>query len=137
MGGSSKSAKRQILAGVEVTRRGQLRPTAAGRLCLWRHEQYDRHIDSSFATFESYRNKLKLRCENGSDPAILIVTPNSSWPDVVYYHSYVQPNMGAKIHIVDNLYGDYRDISSGAQGLDFRVNSALFLTLNCIIFYLF
>jgi hypothetical protein len=31
----------------------------------------------------------------------LQVTPNLTWPDVVYYHSYTTPYMGWKIHILD------------------------------------
>lgn len=83
-----------------MTRRGQPRPTSAGRLCLWKHEHTDRRIDEKYSTFEKFRNTLKLRCEQGSEPAILEVTPNSSWPDVVYYHSNTQSNMGWRIHIV-------------------------------------
>jgi len=97
------------LAGIETTRRGQSRPTVAGRLCLWTHEEKgktvfkasDRRLDESYPTFEKFRNSLKLRCENGSEPSIVEITPNSSWPDVVYYHSYTQPGMGWKIHVLD------------------------------------
>lgn len=46
------------------------------------------------------------------DPAILEFKPNSSWPDIVYYHSFVQSNMGWKLHIVDK-YSTGR--SSAAQ----------------------
>ena len=48
------------------------------------------------------RNNLNMRCEDG-DAALLQVTPNVTWPDVVYYHSYTTPYMGWKIHIVDNF----------------------------------
>jgi len=37
------------------------------------------------------------------DPAVLEFKPNSSWPDIVYYHSFVQSNMGWKLHIVDKF----------------------------------
>ena len=49
-----------------------------------------------------YRNNLNMRCDEG-DAALLEVTPNVTWPDVVYYHSYTTPYMGWKIHIVDNF----------------------------------
>lgn len=32
---------------------------------------------------------------------MLEITPNSSWPDTVYYNSFTHANMGWKIHIVD------------------------------------
>lgn len=31
----------------------------------------------------------------------LEVTPNSSWPDTVYYNSFTHANVGWKIHVVD------------------------------------
>ncbi|ODM96270.1 Protein Skeletor, isoforms B/C, partial [Orchesella cincta] len=109
LGGSAANLpSARILAGVEVTRRGQPRPNAAGRLCIWKHEHTDRRTDEKYTTFEKFRNTLKLRCEQGSQAANLDVTPNSSWPDVVYYHSYTQSNMGWKIHIVDS----FREVAS-------------------------
>ena len=53
-------------------------------------------------TFERYRNSLKLDCVQG-DAAVLEVTPNVTWPDVVYYNSYTHPYMGWKINVVDNF----------------------------------
>ena len=88
---------------METTRRGKTRPIAAGRLCMWTHGNRDRREDVRYKTFESYRNTLKLRCENGSQPSILTVKPNTSWPDVVYYHSYNAINMGNKIYVLDQL----------------------------------
>ena len=41
-------------------------------------------LDDSFQNFERYRNSLMLNCEEG-DAGILEVTPNITWPDVVYY----------------------------------------------------
>ena len=32
---------------------------------------------------------------------MLEVTPNSTWPDIVYYNSFTHANMGWKIHIMD------------------------------------
>ncbi|CAL8090895.1 unnamed protein product [Orchesella dallaii] len=115
----------RILAGVEVTRRGQPRPNAAGRLCIWKHEHTDRRTDEKYITFEKFRNTLKLRCEQGSQAANLDVTPNSSWPDVVYYHSYTQSNMGWKIHIVDS----FREVSNAVP----PVLSASIITIFCIL----
>lgn len=90
-----------MLAGVEFTRRGRPKPTAAGPLCLGRHpDTADRRLDDRFQTFKKFNRSLVWTCEQG-DPAILEVTPNSSWPDVVYYNSFTHANMGWKIHIVD------------------------------------
>lgn len=54
---------------------------------------------------------MKMNCKN--DPFIfflhvtgeggtLVISPNSSWPDLVYYHSFTHANMGWKIHVVDS-----------------------------------
>lgn len=32
----------------------------------------------------------------------LVISPNSSWPDLVYYQSFTHANMGWKIHVVDS-----------------------------------
>ncbi|KAL6423014.1 hypothetical protein ACFW04_010477 [Cataglyphis niger] len=37
-----------------------------------------------------------------ADGGTLIVSPNSSWPDLVYYNSFTHPNMGWKIHVIDS-----------------------------------
>lgn len=36
------------------------------------------------------------------DGGTLTVSPNSSWPDLVYYNSFTHPNMGWKIHVIDS-----------------------------------
>lgn len=127
-----------ILAGVETTRRGQSRPTVAGRLCLWTHDEKgrnnfktsDRRLDESYPTFEKFRNSLKLRCENSSEPSIVEVTPNTSWPDVVYYHSYTQPGMGWRIHVLDGAVT--AGISGGAGGTG-RAAAPALMTLMVIL----
>ncbi|XP_044727087.1 protein Skeletor, isoforms B/C, partial [Chrysoperla carnea] len=92
----------RVLAGVEFTRRGRPKPTASGPLCLAKHrESKDRRLDDDFPTFQKYNRTLVWTCESGS-PAMLEVTPNTSWPDVVYYNSFTHSNMGWKIHIVDS-----------------------------------
>jgi hypothetical protein len=53
--------------------------------------------ESRFIQFKSL-----IKCVSG-DSASLEVTPNTSWPDVVYYNSFTHPNMGWKIHIVDTF----------------------------------
>lgn len=87
---------------MEFTRRGRPKPTAAGPLCLGKHtDALDRRLDDRFPTFKKFNRSLNWHCEPG-DPAILEITPNSSWPDTVYYNSFTHANMGWKIHIVDS-----------------------------------
>ena len=120
VGGFERMSERQrhdvrLLAGVDFTRRGHVQPTAAGRLCLWRHrEGADRRLDNHFNRFERFRNSLKLECKKG-EAAILEVTPNVTWPDLVYYQSYTQPYMGWKIHIVDNFNRPHYKLGNGAE----------------------
>ncbi|CAB3381569.1 Hypothetical predicted protein [Cloeon dipterum] len=93
----------RVLAGVEFSRRGQPRPTAAGPLCLAQHsDARDRRLDDDFSDFKRFNRTLVYKCDEG-DAASLEVTPNSSWPDVVYYNSFTHPNMGWKIHIIDSF----------------------------------
>jgi len=95
--------KVHVLAGVQFTRRGLSRPTSAGRLCMWKHRREgDRRRDDEFNTFERFRNSLEYECEEG-EAAVIEFTPNVTWPDTVYYHSYTTPYMGWKIHVVDNF----------------------------------
>ncbi|XP_063612833.1 protein Skeletor, isoforms B/C-like [Penaeus indicus] len=92
-----------VLAGVGYSVRGDIRPTAAGRLCLWEHAtDGDRRKDIEFQSFQRFRNSLMLKCGEG-DPAVLEFTPNKSWPDVVYYNSWTGPNMGWRLHILDEV----------------------------------
>ncbi|XP_044593778.1 protein Skeletor, isoforms B/C [Cotesia glomerata] len=93
-------AQVRVLAGVEFTRRGRPRPTAVGPLCLSKHGERDRRLDDDFLSFQKFNRTLIHVCEPG-DGGILEVTPNSSWPDTVYYHSFTHANMGWKIHVVD------------------------------------
>lgn len=93
----------RVLAGVEFTRRGVPQPTAAGRLCRWKHKTGgDRRLDDDFPDFKRYRNSLTLACVEGS-AAVMEVTPNSTWPPIVWYHSYSRPHMGWQLRIVDRL----------------------------------
>jgi hypothetical protein len=97
-----KQSEIRVLAGVEYSRRGRPKPTAAGPLCIARHPQnLDRRLDDNFLTFRKFNRSLISDC-GGNDGAILEITPNSSWPDVVYYNSFTQRNMGWRIHIVDS-----------------------------------
>lgn len=97
----AKQNEIRALAGVEFSRRGRPKATAAGPLCLGKHAgTKDRRLDDTFPTFKKFNRTLRWTCEDG-DPAVLEITPNSSWPDTVYYNSFTHANMGWKIHVVD------------------------------------
>lgn len=124
----AKQNEIRVLAGVEFTRRGRPKPTAAGPLCLGKHPNVlDRRLDDRFPTFKKYNRSLHWSCETG-DPAILEITPNSSWPDIVYYNSFTHANMGWKIHIVDS----YTKKTSGDRAVVSTLGSCL-LTISLII----
>lgn len=98
----AKQSEIRVLAGAEFSRRGRPKPTAAGPLCLGKHmPNADRRLDDYFPSFKKFNRSLEYSCEPGG-PAILEITPNSSWPDVVYYNSFTHANMGWKIRIVDS-----------------------------------
>ena len=75
-----------------------------GRLCTWNHpDTADRRLYYTFETFERFRNSLRLECAKEGTASVLTVTPNITWPDVVYYNSYTHPYMGWRINIVDDF----------------------------------
>jgi hypothetical protein len=97
-----KQTEIRVLAGVEYSRRGRPKPTAAGPLCISKYPPgLDRRLDDNFPTFRKFNRSLVSECD-GTDSATLEITPNSSWPDIVYYNSFTQRNMGWRIHIVDS-----------------------------------
>lgn len=117
-------SKVRVLAGVEYSRRGRPRPTAAGPLCLSKHRGgQDRRLDDNYPTFKKYNRSLITTCEPG-EPAILEITPNTSWADVVYYNSFTQANMGSKIHIVDS----FTRSCSGLAGISVSLIGLLLIT---------
>jgi hypothetical protein len=78
---------------------------------------------------------LKTTDENNfaaGEPAILEVTPNTTWPDVVYYNSFTHADMGWKIHIVDSYTSASRSlppIQMSAQTVIFMCIFAIFAAL--------
>ena len=56
---------------------------AAGRYCKWKSTLA---VDSpnDYDTFDDYRDTLTLECDPG-EAARLTFTPDSNWPDEVYY----------------------------------------------------
>lgn len=106
----------------------------AGPLCISKHrEKQDRRLDDDFPTFKKFNRSLTYTCEEG-EAGILEITPNTSWPDVVYYNSFTQSDMGWKIHIVDSF--SYR--VSGAEIVNSRLQFiCYFFLLGSLYKYLF
>ncbi|XP_072398857.1 protein Skeletor, isoforms B/C [Diabrotica undecimpunctata] len=118
-------SKIRVLAGVEYSRRGRPRPTTSGVLCLSEHKEgQDRRLDDDFETFKKFNKSLMYHCETG-DPAVLEFTPNTSWPDIVYYNSFTQANMGWKIRIVDSF--NQRSSAQGWTVLSSKMYYVLYL----------
>ncbi|GAB6018408.1 hypothetical protein CHUAL_000123 [Chamberlinius hualienensis] len=92
----------RVYAGVDFDRRGRPIPTAVGKLCWWKNESLDLRRSDSFPTFSRFRNNLQLFCEEG-EPATLSWYPNSSTPDIVYYQSFRQSNMGWRIIVGETI----------------------------------
>ena len=57
------------------------------------------------------------------------LTPNITWPDVVYYNSYTTPYMGWKIHIVDNFRQKPRRPGFGSASLSRPAAGSLIIGL--------
>lgn len=103
----------------------------AGPLCVGRHrDTADRRLDDRYATFKKFNRSLEWTCEKG-DAAILEITPNSSWPDVVYYNSFTHANMGWKIHIVDSYNRKSSAIHSAQVGC-YLLILTVFLSVNFV-----
>ncbi|XP_015785724.1 protein Skeletor, isoforms B/C-like [Tetranychus urticae] len=95
--------KRHVYAGIDYDRKGRPTPTASGRLCLWDYpNSMDARKADNYQTFIQFRNALNYTCEQGN-VGLLQWTPNSSTPDVVYYQSFTQRNMGGKIFVLDDF----------------------------------
>ncbi|XP_071445168.1 protein Skeletor, isoforms B/C [Hetaerina americana] len=120
--GRRKYKEARVLAGVQFSTRGQARPTAAGPLCLARHStERDRRRDDDFNDFKKFNRSLIYKCDKEQEAGMLEITPNSSWPDTVYYNSFTHSNVGWKIHIVDtftvNVVGGCQRSTSPSQWL--------------------
>lgn len=98
----------------------------AGPLCLSKHrDNQDRRLDDNFPSFKKFNRTLITTCEQG-DPGILEITPNTSWPDTVYYNSFTQANMGWKIHIVDNFVR--------SKGNQLEMNTSIVISMITVVF---
>lgn len=123
-----------VLAGIGYSVRGDPRPTAAGRLCLWEHpSNLDRREDVEFTTFEHFRNALHHECGEGK-AAVLEFTPNKSWPDIVYYNSWTAPNMGWRLHILDEVNTEkiLEAVASKSHSLHWSSSYTLLLWLTAV-----
>ena len=81
---------------------GKPAPTLVGRLCAWLPNSInDIRKAETHQSFAQFRAKLNYTCSFGQ-PGIVQWTPNVSTPDVVYYQSYTQRNMGWKIIVRDD-----------------------------------
>ncbi|CAH2096688.1 unnamed protein product [Euphydryas editha] len=89
----------RVLAGARPTRRGRLSPAAAGALCVAERAPGADARRDAFDTFRAFNRSLRWSCAGRFAP--LTVTPNSSWPDRVYYHSFTHADMGGRIFVVD------------------------------------
>ncbi|XP_045455231.1 protein Skeletor, isoforms B/C [Melitaea cinxia] len=97
--GEAQQRRVRVLAGARPTRRGRLRPAAAGALCLARRAPGADPRRDAFDSFRAFNRSLRWAC--AGRPAVLTVTPNSSWPDRVYYHSFTHADMGGRVFVVD------------------------------------
>jgi len=81
---------------------GKPAPTSFGRLCAWLPSSVnDIRKAETHQSFAQFRAKLNYTCLAGQ-PGIVQWTPNMSTPDIVYYQSYTQRNMGWKIIVRDD-----------------------------------
>lgn len=75
---------------------------SVGRLCAWLPNNInDIRKAETHQSFAQFRAKLDYSCEPGQQ-GIVQWTPNISTPDIVYYQSYTQRNMGWKILVNDD-----------------------------------
>jgi hypothetical protein len=104
-----------VYGGIDLDRKGRPTPNAVGRLCLWDYPpKSDPRKSDNFNSFIQFRYTLNYTCEKGK-PALLEWTPNASTPDIVYYQSYTQRNMGGKIVVLDDFTSTLS--TSHVQGL--------------------
>lgn len=105
-GSSSKPPSNKPQLATQPQMIGKPAPTSVGRLCAWLPSSVnDIRKAETHQSFAQFRAKLNYTCLSGQ-PGILQWTPNVSTPDVVYYQSYTQRNMGWKIIVRDDTGGE-------------------------------
>ncbi|KAL3072103.1 hypothetical protein niasHS_016278 [Heterodera schachtii] len=73
-----------------------------GRLCRWTETKSDANPDE-FATFSDFRDTLLLDCDESDRPSVITFTPGREMPQILYFGSYTNYQMGGRIHIVDEF----------------------------------
>ncbi|CAD6190584.1 unnamed protein product [Caenorhabditis auriculariae] len=79
----------------------------AGKLCAWSNEEVNPDV---FSTFNDFRKSLILNCDPGTQRGFLQFTSNSTTPDVLYYQSSSNFNMGGRIFIVNEMPQNVTDV---------------------------
>ncbi|XP_023219736.1 protein Skeletor, isoforms B/C-like [Centruroides sculpturatus] len=94
------SDKHKIYAGTTTDAKGNIIPIGVGRYCEWKHKTIDMADQSP--TFESYKETLELKCEDG-EAGKFTWTPDEDTPDIVYYQCFTHRNLGWKIFVTDGV----------------------------------
>ncbi|XP_067142966.1 protein Skeletor, isoforms B/C-like isoform X2 [Centruroides vittatus] len=94
------SDKHKIYAGTTTDAKGNIIPIGVGRYCEWKHKTIDMADQSP--TFESYKETLELKCEDG-EAGKFMWTPDEDTPDIVYYQCFTHRNLGWKIFVTDGV----------------------------------
>uniref|UniRef100_A0A8D8Q2Y6 Protein Skeletor, isoforms D/E n=1 Tax=Cacopsylla melanoneura TaxID=428564 RepID=A0A8D8Q2Y6_9HEMI len=134
----SEQRRQRVFAGVNVDSEGYPFPSAAGRYCEWVPKTIDRSSES--VTFEDYMKTLKLDCQSG-EPAYLNWTVAQETPDLVYYQSYSQSNVGWQIHVVNpgDSLKNVREKQKKNSGHSLRGcshRSALYSTIFVVVYFM-
>ncbi|CAK1540878.1 unnamed protein product [Leptosia nina] len=124
----------RVLAGARGARRGRRGAAAAGALCrAERDPTADPRRDDAYETFRAFNRSLRWSCAPEGKPAELLVVPNSTWPDVVYYHSFTHLDMGGRIFVVDRHRRNIAKSSNAASPAIALPRSSLLLPLISIL----
>lgn len=121
----------RVFAGIGITRRGDLVPTAEGRLCEWKIDTRQTKKPEDFDDFFQFQRTLSLQCNSG-EPGVLHWKPDKNTPDTVYYQCYSHRLFGWKIRVVDSCdhlasasYVRYSKVPANSTLESFRDNQSL------------
>ena len=63
----------------------------------------------------------------------MTVMPNFTWPDTVYYQSFISPYMGGKINVVDDLTRvRFSSYNNGAQQNVINMTPFIMAVMMCL-----
>ncbi|KAF7634258.1 hypothetical protein Mgra_00006335 [Meloidogyne graminicola] len=83
----------------------------SGRLCRWLEDVTGgENFADKYDSFVDFRETLRLECDDSDEPGILTFTPGINTPNVLYYASYSNYQMGGRILIVNEFPSDLKDI---------------------------